>query len=150
MKTTNTIVTNENAIVLDNAMLFAYVLNDKYDNYNVVVDSTLDDARACRDDYMHIYRHDTTNAQNRAHNNVFQCYLKHKKQCVNVLCNKVNFDAFASDIEHVKQYKNNSLIRFVVSYNDFISFMSELIQFDNARATTATATATTDIKAIAK
>ena len=146
MKTQNTIVTNENATVLDNAMLFAYVLNDKTNNYNVVVDSALDDARACRDDYLHIYRHDTTNAQNRAHNNVFQCYLKHKKQCVNILCNKVNFDSFTSDIEHTKQYKA-SMIRYIVSYNDFIQFINELMTYDNARATTS---ATREAEAIAK
>lgn len=149
MNTQNTLIATENATVLDNAMLFAYVINDKTTSYNAVVDSMTDDSRACRDDYLHIYRHDTTNAQNRAHNNVFQCYLKQSKSVVNVLCNKVNFDAFESDIEHIKQYKSNSLIRFVVSYDCFVSFMLELIQFDNARAT-ATATATVDVNAIAK
>jgi hypothetical protein len=147
MKTTNTIVTNENANVLDYSMLFAYVINETSDNYNAIVDSTLNDARACRDDYLHIYRHDTTNAQNRAHNNVFQCYLKNKKQCVNILCNKVNFDAFTSDIQHEKQYKNSSLIRFVVAYDEFIQFMQSLIQYDNMRATTS---ATKEAQAIAQ
>ena len=136
MNTMTTAIATENTTVYDMTKLFAYVLNEKNDNYNAVVDIDTNDARACRDDYLHIYRHDTTNAQNRAHNNVFQCYLKNKKQCVNVLCNKVNFDAFSSDIQHDKQYKNNSLIRYIVSYNDFVLFMSELIQYDNNRATT--------------
>ena len=107
------------------------------DAYNVVVDSNENDARACRDDYVHVYRHSTSNAQNRAHNNVFQCYFKHSKECVCVLCNKTNFDAFACDIAHEKQYKNASLIRYIVSYSDFIAFMHAIIDFDVARATTS-------------
>jgi len=146
MTTNNTITTNENATVLDMTMLFAYVINETSDNYNAVVDSTCESARACKDDYLHIYRHNTNNETNRAHNNVFKCYFKHKKQCVNIKCNTVNFDAFTSDIEHVKQY-HRSEIRYIVSYNDFIQFINELMTYDNARATTS---ATKEAQAIAQ
>lgn len=119
------------------ARFFASYINNAYDNYNVVVDCDEINARACKDDYIHVYRHNTSNVANRAHNNVFQCYLKHKKQCINILCNKTNFNAFSCDIEHIKQYKNSSLIRYIVSYDNFISFMSEIIAYDNARQITS-------------
>ena len=135
MKNT-TILATENATVKDNAMLFAYVLNEKIDNYNIVVDSTLENASSMRDDYLHVYRHNTTCVSNKAHNNVFQCYLKHKKQCVNVLCNRTNFNDFITNIQCSVSYKK-SLIRYIVSYDDFIAFMREIIAYDNARATTS-------------
>ena len=121
--------------VLDVARLFANIVN-RDDRYNAIVDSDCVDSRAYRDDYMHVYRHDTQNAQNRAFNNVFKCYFKHKKECVNIKCNKVNFDAFTCDIEHIKQY-DKSEIRYIVSYDNFIAFMHSVIEFDNARATTS-------------
>lgn len=115
--------------------MFACIISQRYDNYNAVVDSNESNSRSFRDDYIHIYRHDTKQSVN-AHNNVFQCYLKHSKECVNILCNKANFDAFNSEIEHVKQYKK-SLVRYVVAYDNFIAFMREIITYDNARLTTS-------------
>ena len=140
-----TIIATENVSVLDNAMLFAYVLNDTNNiAYNVVVDSTLDNTSSVRDDYLHVYRHDTTCQSNKAHNNVFQCYLKHRKQCVNILCNKANFDAFTCDIKHEKQYKK-SLVRYIVAYDDFIAFMREIIAYDNDRQTTTATKENVDV-----
>lgn len=145
----NTILTNENASVLDMTMLFAYVLTDTVstDNYNFIVDSAIDDSHV-RDDYMHVYRHSTTYVSNKAHNNVFQCYLKHRKQCVCIVCNRTNFDAFSTDIKHDRQIKSSSLYRYVVSYDNFIAFMREIIDFDIHRQTT---TATQEnVSAVAK
>ena len=136
---------NNDEMSIDNAVnvkrvasLFACVLDAYNDAYSVIVDSNESDTRACRDDYIHVYRHSTSNAQNRAHNNVFQCYLKHSKECVNVLCNKTNFEAFKSErIEYSKEYKNASLIRYIVAYDDFIAFMHDIMSYDMQRATTS-------------
>lgn len=144
----NTILTNENATVLDMSNLFAFVLSDtlQSDNYNIIVDSLIsfyddnalvDDNNHTRDDYIHVYRHSTTYVSNKAHNNVFQCYLKHRKQCVCVVCNRTNFDAFNTDIKHDRQVKSSSLYRYVVSYDNFIAFMREIIAYDMHRQTTS-------------
>ena len=143
---TTTAIATENTAVYDITKLFAYVLNEQNNSYSAIVDIDTDDSTACKDDYLHIYRHNTQNVNNKAHNNVFKCYFKHKKQCVNIKCNTVNFDAFTSDIEHVKQY-HRSEIRYIVSYNDFIQFINELMTYDNARATTS---ATKEAQAIAQ
>lgn len=137
MRKNDILATENNATVLDMSTLFAYVLSDtiQSDIYNFIVDSAIDENHV-RDDYMHVYRHSTTYVSNKAHNNVFQCYLKHRKQVVCIVCNRTNFDAFSTDIKHDRQIKSSSLYRYVVSYDNFIAFMREIIAYDTNRQTT--------------
>ena len=138
--------------VLDVARQFQTALQTALDStlYNVVIDSDIDSDSHHRDDYIHVYRHSTTCVNNSAHNNVFQCYLKHNKKQVCVIANRVNFDAFnTKNATYERQIKSNSLYRYRVSYDTFIAFMSDIVAFDIDRqkqTATATAEATAEAK----
>ena len=130
-------LTTDNANILDISMLFAYVLNETISNdYFAIVDSQEKNSRSFKDDYIHVYRHDTRQANAKANsNNVFKCYLKRKKHTVNIKCNAHNFETFSSDIQYIKE-RDNAEYRYIVSFDDFISFMHELIAYDTNRQTT--------------
>ena len=133
-------VTIDNVDMLDMSHFFVDMLKSCKLNYNIVVDSAEENTRSCRDDYIHFYQYTTKQAQNKAHDNVFQCYLKSRDREVCILCNKTLFDAFNTDIEHVKQYKSTSLIRYRVAYADFIAFMCDISAYDNMRTSSTTVT----------
>ena len=144
MSKKSVVVCSEN--VLDMTRLFASVISDMSDKYNVVVDCDIDTDTHTREDYLHLYRHDTQYASQYAHNNVLQCYLKNKKRQVCVVANKTNFDAFSTEnADYVREIKSQSLYRFRVSYDTFVDFMRDIIAFDNARDTTTVQQTTVDI-----
>ena len=137
---TTTNVSIDNVTMYDVTTFFVLMLKSCSLNYNIVVDSDEENARSCRDDYVHFYQYTTTQAHNKAHDNVFQCYFKSRDKEVCILCNKTLFDAFTTDIQHVKQYKASSLIRYRVSYSDFIAFMCDISAYDALRVQKTTIT----------
>ena len=129
MKNT-TILATENTTVKDITTLTVFVLKEHFEkHYNFSIDSDCID-----DDYIHVLRNDTLIQSNKAHNHAFHMYYKHKKQQVNVLCNKANFDAFES-VYRVADKKK--MCKYVVDYAHIIDFMREIMTYDTNRATTS-------------
>ena len=129
MKTNNTLTTVENATVLDMTTLVTFVMREQFkEQYNFIIDSDSVD-----NDYIHVLRNNTNIQANKAHNHAFHMYFKHKKQQVNVLCNKANFDAFQSDFR-VNDKKTNC--KYIVDYAHIIDFMRDIMTYDTNRQTT--------------
>ena len=116
------------------------------DQYNIIPDVELE-KKDTDDTYLHIFRHNTDSSLN-----VLQCFYKPKKSQVYVLANKIQFDAFQTDVEHVVAH--TSRIRYYVPFDQFVAFVESILTYDtiqrNAQKSTAKKSAEETKKSTAK